>query len=199
MGQHSPKMGQHRCSGRIFATPVLGSRKVSEKKCFAGTVMRPRWPLGRAFLESILQHDPKTVQMDLMNDGSGVSWHLAGHYKIIVLDPSLPRHGRCWAKPIQSGHAVQRKRCGSLNLSFSYWEAALNRRPFFQPSRSVSWNLAGHWREPSRAHRGRARPRQDSAFSEKSCCKNGAGASQATGESFFKQNFGNKGEVMKTT
>ena len=61
-----------------------------------------------------------------------VSWHLAGHYKIIVLDPSLPRHGRCWAKPIQSGHAVQRKRCGSLNLSFSYWEAALNRRPFFQ-------------------------------------------------------------------
>ena len=49
-----------------------------------------------------------------------VSWHLAGHYKIIVLDPSLPRHGRCWAKPIQSGHAVQRKRCGSLNRSFSY-------------------------------------------------------------------------------
>ena len=128
MGQHSPKMGQHRCSGRIFAMPVLGSRKVSEKKCFAGTVMRPRWPLGRAFLESILQHDPKTVQMDLMNDGSGVSWHLAGHYKIIVLDPSLPRHGRCWAKPIQSGHAVQRKRCGSLNRSFSYREAARRRR-----------------------------------------------------------------------
>ena len=32
----------------------------------------------------------------------------------------FPRHGRCWAKPIQSGHAVQRKRCGSLNRSFSY-------------------------------------------------------------------------------
>ena len=59
--------------------------------------MRPRWPLGRAFLESNLQHDPKTVQMDLMNDGSGASSDprerfLAprGHYKIIVLDPSLP-------------------------------------------------------------------------------------------------------------
>ena len=54
------------------------------------------------------QHDPKTIQMDLMNDGSGASSDprerfLAprGHYKIIVLDPSLPRHGRCWAKPIQ--------------------------------------------------------------------------------------------------
>ena len=64
-------MGQHIRSGGIFAMPVLGRSKVSEKKCFAGTVMRPRWPLGRAFLESILQHDPKTVQMGLMNDGSG--------------------------------------------------------------------------------------------------------------------------------
>ena len=45
---------------------------------------------------------------------------------------------RHWAAALKSGHAVQRKRCGSLNLSFSYWEAALNRRPFFQPSRSVS-------------------------------------------------------------
>ena len=57
-------------------------------------------------------------------------------------------------------------------------------------SGSVSWNLAGHWWEPSGAHRGCARPQQDSTFSEKWCCKNGVGASQATGESFFKQNFG---------
>ena len=98
MGQHSPKMGQHRRSGGIFAMPVLGRSKISEKNCFAGTVMRPPWPLGRAFLASILQHDPKTVQMGLMNDGSGslfrpsgsVSWNLAGHYNVLVLDPSLP-------------------------------------------------------------------------------------------------------------
>ena len=111
------------------------------------------------------------------NASQGQWHHLAGHWgaflasilngtsQATLLCPF--RHGRCWAKQIQSGHAVQRKRCGSLNLSFSYWEAALNRRPFFQPSRSVSWNLAGHWREPSGAHRGCARPRQDSAFSEK--------------------------------
>ena len=41
-------------------------KSVSEKKYFAGTVVRPRWPLGRAFLGSILQHDPKTIQIDLM-------------------------------------------------------------------------------------------------------------------------------------
>ena len=45
----------------------------------------------------------------------------------------VPRHGRCWAKPIQSGHAVQRKRCGSLNRSFSYWEAAPSLRPSSDP------------------------------------------------------------------
>ena len=42
------------------------------------------------------QHDPKTIQMDLMMGREplptlgNVSWHLAGHYKIIVLDPSAP-------------------------------------------------------------------------------------------------------------
>ena len=102
---------------------------------------------------------------------------------------------RHWAAALKSGHAVQRKRAGSLNrkvLSFSYREAARGRRPFFRPSGSVSWNLAGHWWEPSGAYRGCARPRQDSAFSEKWCCKNGMSASQATGESFFKQNLGMK-------
>ena len=148
------------------------------------------------------QHDPKTIQMDLMMGreaarGCRSLFRPLGSVSWIKF--WFPRHGRCWAKPIQSGHAVQRKRCGSLNRSFSYWEVALNRRPFFRPSRSVSWNLAGHWWEPSGAHRGCARCRQDSAFSEKWCCKNGAGASQATGESLFKQNFGNEGEVMKTT
>ena len=49
------------------------------------------------------------------------------------------------------------------------------------PSRSVSWNLAGHWWELS-GFGGRARPGQDSAFSEKWCCKNGVGASQAIGK-----------------
>ena len=49
-----------------------------------------------------------------------------------------------------------------------------------------------HWWEPSGAHSGCARPRQNSAFSEKWCCTNGVGASQATGESFFKQNLGMK-------
>ena len=72
-----------------------------------------------------------------------VSWHLAGHYKIIVLDPSLPRHGRCWAKPIQSGHAVQRKRCGSLNRSFSYWEAARSLRPPREASPGTSQATGG--------------------------------------------------------
>ena len=52
--------------------------------------------------------------------------------------------------------------------------------------------LAGHWWEPSGAHRGCARRRQDSAFSETWCCTNGVGASQATGESFFKQILGMK-------
>ena len=46
--------------------------------------------------------------------------------------------------------------------------------------------LAGHWWEPSGAHRGCARPRQTW------CCTNGVGASQATGESFFKQILGMK-------
>ena len=32
-------------------------------------------------------------------------------------------------QPLKSGHAVQRKRCGSLNRSFSYWEAARSLRP----------------------------------------------------------------------
>ena len=49
------------------------------------------------------QHDPKKVQMDLMmgreaargcrslfRPSGSVSWNLAGHYKILVLDPSLP-------------------------------------------------------------------------------------------------------------
>ena len=40
----------------------------------------PRWPLGRAFLESILQHDPKTVP--LFRPSGSVSWNL---YKILVL------------------------------------------------------------------------------------------------------------------
>ena len=125
--------------------PVLGRIKVSEKKCFAGTVMRPRWPLGRAFLESILQHDPKTVQMDLMNDGSGASSDpresfLAprGHYKIIVLDPSLPRHGRCWAKPIQSGCAV-----AEANLALLKGVRTDAADPLLR--------LAGHWWEQKRS------------------------------------------------
>ena len=29
-------------------------------------VMRPCWPLERAFLESIVQHDPKAVEMGLV-------------------------------------------------------------------------------------------------------------------------------------
>ena len=160
-------MGQHRRSGGIFATPVPARSKLSVKKCFAGTLetLSP--------VESILQHDPKRFKW--------TSWMMgreAARGRRPSSDPRdscsrpysahfLPRHGRCWAKPIQSGHAVQRKRAGSLNLSFSYREAALGRRPFFQPSRSVSWNLAGHWWEPSGAHRGCARPQQDSAFSKK--------------------------------
>ena len=180
---HNPKMGEHGpnidprwarwanidVQGHFCDARPRQDQSFGEKMLRRDSVMRPCWPLGRAFLESILQHDPKTIQMDLMNDGSGASSDPRERFLAPrrPLDPSLPRHGRCWAKPIQSGHAVQRKRCGSLNLSFSYWEAALNRRPFFQPSRSVSWNLAGHWREPSGAHRGCARPRQDSAFSEK--------------------------------
>ena len=36
---------------------------------------------------------------------------------------------RHWAAALKSGHAVQRKRCGSLNRSFSYWEAARSLRP----------------------------------------------------------------------
>ena len=58
----------------------------------------------------------------------------------------LPRHGRCWAKPIQSGHsghAVQRKRCGSLNRSFSYWEAARSLRPPLQASPGTSQATGG--------------------------------------------------------
>ena len=86
----------------------------------------------------------------------------------LSLPPPLPgRRPAVGRKPFKSGHAVQRKRCGSLNRSFSYREAALYRRPFFRPSGSVSWNLAGHWWEPSGAHRGCARPQQDSAFSKK--------------------------------
>ena len=139
------------------------------------------------------QHDPKTIQMDLMMGreaarGCRSLFRPLGSVSWIKF--LFPRHGRCWAKPIQSGHAVQRKRCG---------EAARRRRTLFRPSGSVSWNLAGHWWEPSGAHRGCARPKQDSTFSKKWCCKNGAGASQATGESFFKQNFGNEGQAMKTT
>ena len=39
------------------------------------------------------------------------------------------RGWRHWAAALKSGHAVQRKRCGSLNRSFSYWEAAPSLRP----------------------------------------------------------------------
>ena len=39
------------------------------------------------------------------------------------------RGRRHWAAALKSGHAVQRKRCGSLNRSFSYREAARSLRP----------------------------------------------------------------------
>ena len=124
MGQHRPKMGQHRRSGGIFATPVPGRSKVLEKKCFAGTVMRPRWPLGRAFLESILQHDLKMVHMDLMNDGSGscpgppiplfrpsgsVSWNVAGHIKFLLSTLPCPFLVLAW---VVLGEAIQSGRVG---------------------------------------------------------------------------------------
>ena len=70
------------------------------------------------------QHDPKTIQMDLLMGREAARVGSVSWIKFL-----FPRHGRCWAKPIQSGHAVQRKRCGSLNRSFSYWEAALSLRP----------------------------------------------------------------------
>ena len=109
----APKWANIDVQGAFLQCPS-GRSKVSEKKCFAGTVMRPRWPLGRVFLESILQHDPKTVQMGLMNDGSGSLFRPSGRKRF--LEPRrplqnscsrpfsahfLPRHGRCWAKPIQ--------------------------------------------------------------------------------------------------
>ena len=60
---------------------------------------------------------------------------------------------RHWAAALKSGHAVQRKRCGSLNLSFSYREAARRRRTplptlekrFLEPRRP----LVGAFRRPS--------------------------------------------------
>ena len=57
-GERPSQMGYHR---PVQGAPVPGRSKVSEKKCVAGIVMivmRPRWPLGRAFLESIFQNDP---------------------------------------------------------------------------------------------------------------------------------------------
>ena len=57
MGQHSPKMGQPRESGRIFAMPVPGSRKISEATSLA---------TGESVSRVNSQHDPKTIQMDLM-------------------------------------------------------------------------------------------------------------------------------------
>ena len=77
-------------------------------------------------------HDPKTIQMDLMM-GREAAWGCRSLFRplgsVSWIKFLFPRHGRCWAKPIQSGHAVQRKRCGSLNRSFSYWEGARSLRP----------------------------------------------------------------------
>ena len=50
---------------------------------------------------------------------------------------------RHWAAALKSGHAVQRKRCGSLNRSFSYWEAARSRRPFREASPGTSQATGG--------------------------------------------------------
>ena len=92
------------------------------------------------------QHDPKTIQMDLMMGreaarGCRSLFRPLGSVSWIKF--LFPRHGRCWAKPIQSGHAVQRKRCGSLNRSFSYWEAARSRRPFREASPGTSQATGG--------------------------------------------------------
>ena len=51
--------------------------------------------------------------------------------------------GGIGAVALKSGHAVQRKRCGSLNRSFSYWEAARSRRPFREASPGTSQATGG--------------------------------------------------------
>ena len=63
MGQHSPNIAPRWANIGLFRGHFcnVGRSKVLETKCFAGIVMRPCRPQGRAFLEPIL--NPKTIQM----------------------------------------------------------------------------------------------------------------------------------------
>ena len=54
-----PRWANIEVQGPFLQCPSQAAAKFRRKKCFAGTVMRPRWPLGRAFLESILNMTPK--------------------------------------------------------------------------------------------------------------------------------------------
>ena len=117
-----------------------------------------------------------------------VSWHLAGHYKIIVLDPSLPRHGRCWAKPIQSGCAVAEETVASLRGDDPTAATPLYGRYL---------RLAGHWWEQKLSKRETRRPLGGAQKQANLRQRIQTWDSQATGESFLKQNLGMKVKSWK--